>query len=390
MLQVFEQIKNIDFRTIYAGRFSKKDAVPSAYILSEDFLTDVERLEQGDYFFTPPELLLVPKTKDHLRRTYRYGLREKAILGCINEALHMYDGIFSSHAYSQVRNRGFKYCRRAVLDDPTRKGSYACYLDLTRFGESLDCSILCNLIDNYLSEDKAFNSFLHTLINDKRYMDNGKLCLSERAVSVGNPLETFWNNLYLTGYDREMEMRALSYYRFCDDILFFAKDAASLSALLQFTKDYMAGLKLKINLPKIQMAAPGESIFFLNCLYKDSGVEKTFMTAPAKRLIDEKRVRALKLKRKYSLGSVKAMEVFLTSLRFFHQDHLYGIYEMILDADVIKAIDAYLQDALRQVGSGKKTAAKYRIRYEDMKKAGYHSMVNEYYKYIKQRRSDRQ
>ena len=389
MPQVFDQIKSLEFRTQYAVRFSEKDPILAAYIRSDDFLTDVVRLEYGDHFFTPPELVLVPKGTDHLRRTYRYAKKVRAILGCMNESIHMYDDIFSSCSYSHVKNKGFKYCRRAVQDNADRKDLYACYMDISRFGESLDRGLLNQCIDEYLTEDAHLNSFMHTLVNDSRYIDDGKLCLSDKVVSVGNPLESFWNSLYLTGFDREIEKRAAAYYRYCDDILFFAKDAASLSALKQFALDYLNGLKLKVNIPKIQTAAPGESFSFLQCRYHGSLVEKDFVTIPAKKLINEMLVRALKLKRKYSLSSIRAMEVFLTSLGLFHQDYLYEIYNNIPDADVIKVIDSYLQDALRQVGSGKKTGAKYRIRYSDMKKAGYFSLVNDYYKYVKLKKSAR-
>ena len=381
---MLETIKTTAFRKAYAARFSdEKDKPLAGFILSDQFPTAVERLKNGEDILIPPEHILIPKEQHKFRNGYRYDVKTKAILGAINEALHRYDSLLSACSYSQAKKRGQGRCIADIKADKNVRDSYICALDITRFAESLDCEVLDQAVDRIVSDDPACNALLHRLLHDRRYFDHGVPCLSETVVTLGNPLQAFWEDLYLNSFDHDMEERAVSYYRYFDDILFLAEDASSLTALRQFAETCLSGLKLQVNPSKVQMAAPGEALTFLGCRICNGEVEKTAMIQNFKRVIDLRRVRALKLKRKYALSDIRAMEVFLTSLRFFREGSMPKLFRTVNDADVIRETDAYLIDALRQVGSGKKTGAKYRVRYEDMKKAGYHSLVNAYYKYVK-------
>ena len=42
-------------------------------------------------------------------------------------------------------------------------------------------------------------------------------------------------------------------------------------------------------------------------------------------------------------------------------------------------IDRYAQDCLRVLMSGQRTKGRFNVRYEDLKKLGYRSLVHEYY-----------
>ena len=58
----------------------------------------------------------------------------------------------------------------------------------------------------------------------------------------------------------------------------------------------------------------------------------------------------------------------------------YWFFSVINTADSLQEIDAYAQDCLRFLVSGKRTKGRYDVRYEDLKKLGYRSLVNAYYK----------
>ena len=51
-----------------------------------------------------------------------------------------------------------------------------------------------------------------------------------------------------------------------------------------------------------------------------------------------------------------------------------------------RIIDDYMQEYLRYLYSGRHYKGNYKITYEMLKKIGYRNLVNEYYKYIKERR----
>ena len=58
-------------------------------------------------------------------------------------------------------------------------------------------------------------------------------------------------------------------------------------------------------------------------------------------------------------------------------------FPVITDVSDLKEIDAYLIENIRYLSSGRYYKGNYRVRYEDIKKLGFRSLVNEYYKYIK-------
>jgi len=68
-----------------------------------------------------------------------------------------------------------------------------------------------------------------------------------------------------------------------------------------------------------------------------------------------------------------------------------GILNEIIEKETwisegFRIIDDYMQEYLRYLYSGRHYKGNYKITYEMLKKIGYHNLVNEYYKYIKERR----
>ena len=55
-------------------------------------------------------------------------------------------------------------------------------------------------------------------------------------------------------------------------------------------------------------------------------------------------------------------------------------FPTITTAASLHEIDLYAQDCIRYLVSGKHTKARFNVRYDDMKKLGYRSLVHEYYK----------
>jgi hypothetical protein len=54
-------------------------------------------------------------------------------------------------------------------------------------------------------------------------------------------------------------------------------------------------------------------------------------------------------------------------------------FPLITTAGSLRTIDRYAQDCLRYLISGKRTKGRFDVRYEDLKRLGYRSLVHEYY-----------
>ena len=59
----------------------------------------------------------------------------------------------------------------------------------------------------------------------------------------------------------------------------------------------------------------------------------------------------------------------------------HWFFSVINTAESLREIDRYAQDCLRRLVSGKNTKARYNVRYADLKKLGYRSLVNAYYSF---------
>ena len=54
-------------------------------------------------------------------------------------------------------------------------------------------------------------------------------------------------------------------------------------------------------------------------------------------------------------------------------------FPVINRTEGLHEIDAYLQDCLRALATGRHNKANYRVRYSDLKRIGYRSLVHEYF-----------
>ena len=54
-------------------------------------------------------------------------------------------------------------------------------------------------------------------------------------------------------------------------------------------------------------------------------------------------------------------------------------FPLINTDESLKAIDHYAQDCVRYLATGTRTKARFNLRYDDMKRLGYRSLVNAYY-----------
>ena len=57
----------------------------------------------------------------------------------------------------------------------------------------------------------------------------------------------------------------------------------------------------------------------------------------------------------------------------------HWFFSVINTTESLHRIDLYAQDCLRVLISGKHTKARYNVRYEDLKRLGYRSLVHAYY-----------
>lgn len=378
---VFELIKDEEFRNQYINHLKDNNTNQSEYLFSNEYIKDIERLQSGDYFLSPPTKLSIFKNNKQ-RIVYKYNDKEKAIFGIINYALHKYDDCFSKCCFSHVINHPIKQIFRTIANNQTINECYVSIMDVKKFGDSVDRDILNQRVDELIKNDIEINNFLHLVINDQRCFEDGVLTNSATAIKSGNQLTQFLEDVYLLPFDKKMVDLTVAYYRYCDDFIFFAKDQNTINSINDFVFDYMKNNKLIINENKVKHIKPHESYKIFGVTFIDNTYQYTELINHYKKYIGNKRTKAFYIKKKYGLSGEEAMKWFVKTLRFDDKETINALIKDIDNVDTLKVLDDYIQDSIRQMGSDKRTSSKYRIKYEDIKKAGYYSLVNEYYNLI--------
>ena len=128
---IFEEMKNTEQKEAFLRK--RREAVNSdvqetekltAYVLSDRFNADVQRLIDSDYYFDPPiQILLRKGQSDRKRKVYKFTEENKMLLQYLTfMLLERYDDSFPSSLYSFRKNNPTgKLFRTIRREDPHRE-----------------------------------------------------------------------------------------------------------------------------------------------------------------------------------------------------------------------------------------------------------------------------
>lgn len=355
----------------------------TVYVLSSACQTDLVRFLRGDGLPSVP-IRSNSRFNGRDRTVYLLPLRERILLSLVNEALHRYDGCFSSHLYSHIRGRAPVFALSRIRENPEFGKFWLFCADIRNFGESMDAGLLSESIRAVPEIDPAFYLFADRLLADRRYRNEGMIHEDGPAVKPGNALVGFFENVYLQELDARMESRAAFYARCADDFLIGARTREELSALAEEAGQFIAGRKLCLNESKTKILEPGETFSWLG--WQISGSRIDFLPEELQSLRRYLRRRTVRLMKECERRAIAP--VFRQQMMISHVNELQerlGLTEAfgtVSVPDGLREIDRMLCDMIRAVVSGKTGNAKYRIRYRDIRKWGYRSLVNRWYRYL--------
>lgn len=120
---IFEEMKHPERKDAFLRRC--REAVNSdpaeveamaAYIMTDRFDADLQRLTEGDWFFEPPNLILLRKGKSQKRRkVYSFTDENRIILQYLAfMLLNRYDGQLPDSLYSSRKNKPYWQMYRTV------------------------------------------------------------------------------------------------------------------------------------------------------------------------------------------------------------------------------------------------------------------------------------
>ncbi len=364
------------------------------YIYSEQFDNDIRRIIAKDYYFDLPRCSLIKKSLSNRRRkVFMFENHNKIVLQYLNFMLcRKYDHIWSDSLYSARicnRTRNLFYTIKKL--DPERK-LYAVKSDIRKYSESIDLDIIEKQLWEKCSDEPEFIDFIMWVMRRGKYYFRNEVTEGYTSVMGGNPTASFFYNLNLIHVDEVMAERCALYCRYADDICIICNTKEEAEANWKLLNEMVSDLHIEFNLDKTEILGPGEAIDLLGIKFANGYTDMADNTY--NKVIHKFQHRANSLNRSVRKGRFtreKAAEIMTNLIN----GYLYGyqredddldrfswverIFPVITSTERLKRIDHVAEDCIRFVGTGRKTNAKYRVKYSDIKRYGYRPLVHSYY-----------
>lgn len=265
--------------------------------------------------------------------------------------------------------------------------------DFTDYFNSINIDILTNKLAQFFEEDDMdLMSFLYSLISNPKVIVNGKVTeLHNKGVMAGTPISGYLANIYMNDVDWEMYRRHIYYIRYADDVFILTNDV---DRDLKIFQDLISELKVSLNPKKTEVGDVKDGFTVLGFAFKDgeidvdeAKVQKMFNRIKRRSKwfrtwADQKKVKNEVMVRTF----IKGMNAKLYSGD--DEDRMNWsrwYFANITTTKNIERVDAYLVQYIRYLISGKHLGYKKHseVSYDTIKKYGFKSLVNSYWKYKK-------
>ena len=403
-MTVFETAKQIETRENFAqsrirnrmskSRNSSAEEIEDmcAYILSDECVHDIERLEGGDYYFDYPKYRLIPKNFEERKRAiYLLEGRQAVLLKLLAYSMRDVERVFSDRLFSFRSDKTAKDLLYEIAELEGRTGMYVLKTDMSNYVGSIVPEIIVPMIEEiYMPDDPDFFHFLEWLLTRNKVVDVKGNVLDHCTGGLGGlPVSNFFMNLYLHEMDDYFAPRAAFYSRYSDDVLICAR---TYDEILQFRDKFfeiMDRLRLNVNKEKTMIIMPGEPFDMLGMEIHGDEIR---ISEHSMSKIKRKLYKATNSSRKrVDRGFITADEAARDLVARFNS-MFFGVgmnvqsltwakwaFPIITDVDCLKEIDHYFQTSLRYVLYGSMKARNKSIPYEKFGELGYKSLVYYYH-----------
>ena len=361
----------------------------SGFISDRAYVPVCEAINENKPFPLPKKTVISKMSSSKKRTVYTYPQDENTVLKLLTYLmLRKYDGLFSDGLYSFRPGRTAKDAVRKLTKIRGIYGMYSYKVDIHDYFNSVPVRSFLPVLKDALSDDPRLFSFLSSLLCEPRVVERGNIITEEKGIMAGTPLSAFYANLYLLPLDRYFEEKGVPYARYSDDIILFAKTGEETKEHAEYIKSYLCSAGLTVNPDKECFSSPSDGFTFLGFYCTKN--ETDIAAATVRKLKGKMRRKThalMRWRKRNGLSGEKAAAAFI---RIFNRKLLesgddneltwsYWFFSVINTDKSLHQIDLYAQDCIRYLISGKRTKARYNVRYKDMKAQGYKSLVHEYY-----------
>ena len=366
------------------------------FIDGQAYLCVCEEIAAGGRFPLPKKSVISKMSSQKKRTVYSYPQNENTALKLLTWLLlRKYDGIFSPNLWSFRPGRTAKQAVERLTRTAGTRRCWAYKADISNYFNSIPVPKLLPMLRETLADDNPLYAFLAALLSEPEALDRGRPVTEQKGIMAGTPLASFYANLYLKELDAHFYEAGVPYARYSDDIILFAETKEQAEAHAGYIKTFLAEKGLTMNPEKENCFSPDEGWEFLG--FHVCGDEIDLAAASAAKMKGKMRRKARALSRwadKNGLDGTKAAAAFIRvfNRKLFENAEnreltwAYWFFPALTTDKSLKAIDAYAQDCIRYLITGKRNKGRFKATYDDMKALGYKNLVHEFYAFKKEKK----
>ena len=343
----------------------------------------------GETFPLPKKSIISKMSSTKKRVVYTYPCDENTVLKLLTYLmLRKYDSFFCDNLYSFRPGRTAKDAVRRLMRVKSLSAMYSYKVDISDYFNSVPVDTLLPMLERALNDDKRLYEFISSLLLEPNVIEKGKVHSERKGIMAGTPISSFLANLFLSELDRYFYEKGIVYARYSDDIILFAPTQEECLSHAETIREFLSDHALKVNPAKECFSSPDDGFTFLGFYVRGKVVDIAPATvSKLKSKMRRKRDALARWKKRNETDGEHAAKAFI---RMFNRKLLENaadndltwsrwFFPTITTTVSLHEIDLYAQDCIRYLVSGKHTKARFNVRYDDLKKLGYQSLVHEYY-----------
>ena len=378
---------------IDGGHFSRFDEKELRSLIEERrYLPVAEAMHDGGELPLPRVVEISKKHSSKRRRVFIYDSDVNWAFKLLASLLYRYDGFFASNLYSFRKRKCVKNAMRYLLRSTRRRPMYSYKVDISDYFNSIDVGIMINILRTSIIDDVRLREFIISVLSNPFCLKGGQKIVCSKGIMAGVPISGFLADLYLADMDHWFRDRGIVYARYSDDIIVFAETEQQIHGYEAVIKDFLSARKLKVNPQKEVRTLPTEAWTFLG--FSVDGNVVDISDVSLQKVKDKMRRKAhalVRWKKRNDAVPERAMRAFIKHFnkKFYDNPDNSELtwcrwYFPIITTDVgLRQLDEYMIACIRYIATGRHTKANYNLRYEEIKRMKYKSLVNAYYRFKK-------
>lgn len=392
-MSFFEEISSRELWENFLTREEDKDVPDKKTIRTIKSILDTNEYETYNinYFNNFPI-----STRKELRKfntskrriVYVYPWRHRIVLKAVGfYILSHYNSKFSANSLAYTWGKGVKTAFRQIQSFKLKPTDVVYKNDFSDYFNAINLDILEQKLIKFFKKDRDLVDIMLTLLKEPRVKIDGSnevRVIDTKGVMAGTPIAGILANVYMHDVDLYMRKHKYKYIRYADDTLIVGDKA------LHAFQEQLKSLSITFNPKKEETFTIASGITFLGFTYQGRTIR---VSDEARDKMKSRMKRRAKWYRKWMIDNNvpkrAALKNYISGInKKFYSPNEDGVdwtqwyLPSINNIEALEYLDTYYVICIRYLDSGTWHRGKkfYNLQYKDIKKLGFKSLVNEYWR----------